>query len=206
MSRPDLAFAVGLASRHLEDPSKEDVEGVKRVLRYLRGTAEYSLKFSAEAKLDIVGYCDSDYAGDLEERKSTSGCVFMVGGSVVSWRSERQSVVATSTTEAEYIAAAEAVKELIWLGRLFEEMTGESVCPALCVDNQSAIKLIGNPGMHRRTKHIDVRYHFIRDEKRKKTFTLKYVGTQQQAADFLTKGLSKDKLERNKEAVGVGFH
>lgn len=106
---------------------RKSLYGLKQASR----TAEYSLKFSAGTKFDIVGYCDSDYAGDLEERKSTSGCVFMVGGSVVSWRSERQFVVATSTTEAEYIAAAEAVKELIWLRRLFEEITGDKVC-ALC--------------------------------------------------------------------------
>lgn len=206
MSRPDLAFAVGSASRHLEEPAKEDVIAVKRVFRYLKGTAMFSIRFLAGAELDLVGYCDSDYAGDGETRKSTSGFIFLVGGSVVTWRSELQSVVAQSSTEAEYVAAAEAVKELIWLKALFAEMTGRIVTPTLRVDNQSAIKMINNPVMHRRTKHIDVRYHFIRDEKKKETFVVEFTGTNDQWADMLTKGLSKEKLKRNVDALGVGIN
>lgn len=201
VSRPDLSFAVGMASRHMENPTREDVCAVKRVLRYLKGTSNLRIQFSSGAALQLVGYCDADYAGDKESRRSTSGCVFMVGGAAISWRSERQSVVATSTTEAEYIAAAEAVKEMIWLKRFLEEMTGSCIKPLLRMDNQSAMKLIDNPVMHRRTKHIDVRYHFVRDEKQKKTFSLEFVRTNEQLADFLTKGLSKEKLIINRKAI-----
>lgn len=107
--------------------------------------------------MELVCYSDADYAGDVVDRKSTSGYVCMLGGATVCWRSERQSVVATSTTEAEYVAAAEAVKEIIWARRMVEELVESINIPVLHLDNHSAIKLIENPVFHRRTKHIDVR-------------------------------------------------
>ena len=202
-SRPDLAFAVGVSSRHLENPTEEDVLRVKRIFRYLVGTKGFALRFPARGGEELIGYCDSDFAGDTEERKSTSGYIFLVGGAAVSWRSERQSVVATSTTEAEYIAAAEAVKELVSLRRLLQELGRAIEILKLKMDNQTAQKLIENPIVHRRTKHIDVRYRFVRDEWAKNAFEVEHVGTEEQAADFLTKGLTQVKLKGNLDRINA---
>lgn len=193
MTRPDISYAVGVASRDLEEPTSEIVLWVKRILRYLRGTTGMKLQFASNStKLYLNGYCDADYAGCTETRRSTSGYVFQLGAVSISWRSERQRIVATSTTEAEFIAAAEAVKELIWLRRLLREVLGSSINATLHIDNQGAMKLIENPVHHKRTKHIDVRYFFIREKFHKGLFILKGVRTNEQAADIFTKGLGKE--------------
>lgn len=193
MTRPDISYAVGVASRDLGEPTSENVLWVKRILRYLRRTTGMKLQFARNStKLYLNGYCDSDYAGCTETRRSTSGYVFQLGAACISWRSERQRIVATSTTEAEFIAAAEAVKELIWLRRLLCEVLGSSINATLHIDNQGAMQLIENPVHHKRTKHIDVRYFFIRERFRKGLFILKNVRTNEQAADIFTKGLGKE--------------
>lgn len=203
MTRPDLSFAVGVASRHLESPTSEDVLHVKRILRYLRGTVNVRLRFGFGADLTLSGFSDSDYAGDVETRRSTSGYVFFVGAACISWRSERQEVVATSTTEAEYIAAAAAVKELKWLKEFIFEIVGINTKPILYLDNQGTMKLIESHTLHRRSKHIDVRYHYIREKYNEGIFKIEYVTSQDQKADILTKGLGKILHEKN--VVGLGL-
>lgn len=205
MTRPDLAFAVGVASRHLESPTEEDVRRVKQILKYVKGTTELALAFPANSQQEarLFGFCDSDYAGDGDTRRSTSGYAFLLGRSCISWRSERQRVVATSTTEAEYIAAAEAVKELVWLERLLEEIVHDHPIPALLMDNQGAIRLVENQVLHRRTKHIDVRYHFIREKFNEGLFELTSVSSKDQAADIMTKGLGKSLFLANRLKLGM---
>lgn len=204
MTRPDLSFAVGAASRHLENPTEDDVCRVKQILRYLKGTTTLKLRFLAKpTEIRLLAYSDSDYAGDVDTRRSTSGYVFLLGGACISWRSERQRVVATSTTEAEYIAAAEAVKELLWIERLLKELISAHPIPTLFVDNRSAIKLVENQVLHRRTKHIDVRYHFIREKFNENCFELESVSTREQAADILTKGLEKSLFIFNRLKLGL---
>lgn len=126
-------------------------------MKYIKGTADHGIFFDAKCNINLEAFSDADYAGDRETRRSTSGFVFMLGSGAITWCSQRQKCVALSTTESEYIAASEAVKELIWLERLLSDLiTKQNLSPKLFMDNQSAIRLIKNPEFHKRTKHIDV--------------------------------------------------
>lgn len=140
-TRPNLAHAVGYASRHLDKPSKQDIANVKRILRYVNATRNLGISYNANNSEDeeLIGYTDSDYAGDVETRKSTSGFVIMYCGRPISWCSKKQSVIALSSTEAEYIAAAECCKEILYLKFLIEELTGKPVRATLNIDNQDNI-------------------------------------------------------------------
>lgn len=205
MTRPDLSFAVSVASRHLDSYTEEQVNWVKRILKYVRKTTDMKMVFPRKNSCILNAFCDADYAGCHETRRSTTGYVFLLGQSCVSWRSERQRVVATSTTEAEYIAAAETVKELTWLRRLLEEILGTTLTVNLHIDNQGAMKLIENPVLHRRTKHIDVRFHFIREKFSEGLFKLEYVESAKQAADIFTKPLTKELHLNNLSKLGLKF-
>ncbi|UYV84678.1 hypothetical protein LAZ67_X003069, partial [Cordylochernes scorpioides] len=160
VSRPDITYAVSQVSKFLEYPGPAHCTTVKNIFRYLKGTPHMGILFTGQDQL--VGYSDSDFARDVDSRKSTTGYAFMMNGGTVSWASQRQPIIALSTTESEYIAACSAAKELIWIRRLLQgigcDITKET---ELYIDNQAAIKLVENPVFHKRTKHIDVRYHFI---------------------------------------------
>nr|GEW73389.1 retrovirus-related Pol polyprotein from transposon TNT 1-94 [Tanacetum cinerariifolium] len=161
-TRPDLAHAVGVVSRFLSNPGKKHWEAVKWIFRYLRGTSKLDITFGNK-KPTLVGYTDSDLAGNKDNMKSTSGYLMTFAGGAVSWQSRLQKCVALSTTEAEYVAATEACKELLWLKRFLQELGFKQQRYAVLCDNQSAIHLAKNSMFHKRTKHIDVRYHWIRD-------------------------------------------
>lgn len=196
VSRPDFAFAVSFLSRFLTRYKKCRWEAAKRVLRYVKGTINYGLLYRRTNDFNFVCYSDSDYAGDVERRRSTSGCVFLLTGAPVLWYSRRQDVVALSTTEAEYIAGWYATREAVWLRRLLSEIRGEretKIC--IFIDNQSAIKLTKNPKFHKKSKHIEVRFHYIRECYAKRWITVKYVPTDRQLADGMTKPLSRLRFE-----------
>ncbi|UYV72852.1 hypothetical protein LAZ67_10000994, partial [Cordylochernes scorpioides] len=163
VSRPDITYAVSQVSKFLEYPGPAHCTTVKNIFRYLKGTPHMGILFTGQDQL--VGFSDSDFARDVDSRKSTTGYAFMMNGGTVSWASQRQPIIALSTTESEYIAACSAAKELIWIRRLLQgigcDITKET---ELYIDNQAAIKLVENPVFHKRTKHIDVRYHFIRSK------------------------------------------
>lgn len=202
-TRPDISFAVGNVSRYMEKPNNAHVEAVKRVLKYIKRTMNTDILYKKDVNLEFSAYSDADYAGDVLTRKSTSGYAFMLGNGIVSWASQRQKSVATSTTEAEYIAASEAVKELVWLERFLNELLGKSMKAVLYIDNQSAIRLIKNPEFHKRTKHIDVRYHFIREKFEDGFFDLVYIASDEQKADVLTKPLVNAKHQYNCKLLGL---
>lgn len=202
-TRPDIAFALGSVSRYMENPKQVHINAIKRLLRYLKGTLDYGIVFDYNERLILAAYSDADYAGDVVTRRSTSGFVFMLGSGAVSWCSQRQKCVSLSTTESEYVAASEAVKELVWLSSLIKElMTGFNIA-TLYMDNQSAIRLIKNPEFHKRSKHIDVRFHFIREKYEEKLFELNYVPSAEQTADILTKPLAKDIFEYLRLKMGI---
>eukprot|EP00877_Chromochloris_zofingiensis_P001915 jgi/Chrzof1/11724/Cz06g07040.t1 len=161
-SRPDLAFSVGALARYMSCPTTVHWQAAKGVLRYLGGTLDYGITFGSDSN-DLIGYCDADYAGDTDTRKSTSGYIFILHGGAITWSSKRQATVAASTTEAEYMAAAAAVKEALWLRTLLSELQLDIDNITIMADNQSAIKLLRNPISSMRTKHIDVAYHFARE-------------------------------------------
>ncbi|KAH9751779.1 Integrase catalytic domain-containing protein [Citrus sinensis] len=159
---PDIAQAVGTVSRYMTNPGGEHWIAVKRILRYIRGTSDVALCYG-RSEFTVRGYVDSDFAGDLDKRKSTTGYVFALAGATVSWVSKLQTVVALSTTEAEYMAATQACKEAIWIQRLLEELRHkQQKIPVFC-DSQSALHISRNPAFHSMTKHIGVKYHFVRE-------------------------------------------
>jgi hypothetical protein len=204
-SRPDLAHAVGMVSRFMEKPSTTHWCAVKQILRYVRGTLNHGCRYKAgRGNAELLGYSDSDHAGDIGDRKSTSGQVFFVGRNLVTWSSQKQKVVATSSCEAEYVAANSATCQGVWLSRLLGEMQGKkAVMFRLLVDNKSAIALAKNPVHHDRTKHIDVKYHYIRWCVEEGLVDLLYVTTQDQLADALTKALGRVRFIELRQKLGV---
>jgi hypothetical protein len=206
-TRPDIAHAVGVLSRYMSKPGKEHWTTVKRVFRYLRGTTSYGLCYQGRPGLDRVvdihGFVDADWAGDLDRRRSTSGYVFNLFGGAISWMSKRQAVVALSTTEAEYMAATHASKEAVWLQRLCSGIGLVQQAVRLDCDSQSAIFLAKNPAYHSKTKHIDVQYHFVRDMVEEKKVLLEKVDTLKNVADSLTKSVSTEKFSWCRVTMGI---
>ena len=197
-TRPDIAFAVSRLAKYVENPTELQWQGVKRLLRYVIGTIKHGICFKADHSLEPLGYVDADWAGDVATRKSTSGYMFVMAGGAISWCSRQQEVVALSSTEAEYISLCTGVKEAIWLRRLVSNLgikpeVGQGPM-LLFVDNQGAIDLAQNGSTNRRTKHIDVRYHFNREAVTKRMVRLKYCPSEKMAADILTKALGKIRM------------
>lgn len=189
-TRPDVAHAISTLSRFMANPGLEHWTALKWLLRYLKGSAHLGLVFSAcNDGVVLNGFVDSDFAGNIDNRKSTTSYVFTLCGTCISWKSQLQPVVALSTTEAEYVAATKAIKEALWLKGLLSEINELSNPVTLYSDSQSAIHLCKNPVFHERTKHIDVKLHFIRDIVAKDTLLLEKIATQFNPADMGTKVL-----------------
>jgi hypothetical protein len=187
-TRPDLTYAVGYVSRFLERPTDEHFQAVKKILRYIAGTLQYDLRYwRRTGTTRLVGYCDSDLAGYIDTRKSTTGALFFLGKSLVSWQPLKQRVVALSSCEAEYIAVTTAATQAIWMARLLGELLGRE--PELKVDSKFALALARNTVFHERNKHIDLRYHFIQNCLAEGTVSATYINTVDQLADILTKAL-----------------
>lgn len=204
-TRPDIAFSVGVVSRYMERPTTLHFSAVKRILRYIKGTTEYGLIYSKNSgNNELTGYSDSDLAGHIDDRRSTGGVVFYLNESVITWVSQKQKCVALSSCEAEFMAATAAACQGIWLKNLLTEITGDDPGPViLYVDNKSAIDLARNPVFHGRSKHIDIRYHFIRECVERGQIKVEYVKTDEQRADTLTKALPIVKFERMRKLLGV---
>ena len=204
-TRPDIHFAVCLCARFQASPRTSHRQAVKRIMRYLRFTPEFGLWYSASSTLSLCGYSDADFAGCRLDRKSTSGTCQFLGSSLVSWSSRKQSNVAQSTTEAEYVAAASCCSQLLWMIATLRDFgLSFSHVPLLC-DSTSAISVAKNPVLHSKTKHIDVRYHFLRDHVEKGDIELKHVDTSQQLADILTKPLDQATFARLRGEFGVCY-
>jgi len=205
-TRPNTAYAVGIASRFMEAPAKEHWSVVKRIVRYIAGTLDYGCKFQKGERVgpNLLGFTDSDCSGDLVYRKSTSGIIFYLGSNLVTSASQKQKVVALSSCEAEYTAAALGACQGVWLNRLMAELVGgEAQKFRLLIDNQSAIELAKNPVFHERSKQIDTRYHYIRDCIEKDMVDVDHVGTDEQVVDILTKPLGRIKFVEFRQKLGV---
>lgn len=201
-TRPDIMHAVNQLSRFNANPGPKHWEAVKHLFRYLRGTCGLKLRYRKHGNTELVGYADASWASDLDDRKSTSGYIFMLQGGAVAWSCKRQPTVALSTCEAEYMALAATVQEASWWHGLLAQLGRKQPIELRC-DNQSAICIAKNGGYTPRTKHIDIRHHYIRDALDKKIVQLTYVSTDEQTADGLTKSLERIKLERNRSAMGI---
>ena len=205
-TRPDIAFAVGYVSRFMERPTSEHLSAVKRILCYIAGTIDYGCYYKrGGSELKLCGYSDADMGGDVDTRKSTTGVLFYLGSCPVTWQSQKQKVVALSSCEAEYIAGTTAACQGVWLAQLLAELKSKQRAAfILKMDSQSAIALSKNPVFHDRSKHIDVRYHFIRECIGDGKMDIENVRTEEELADILTKPLARDRFCELRVKLGVG--
>lgn len=203
VTRPDIIFSVILLSRYCEEPKWAHWIATKRIMRYLKGTIDHKLTYGP-SRTDIIGYSDADYGGDIDDRKSTSGYVFVKNGTALCWQSKKQKVVAQSTTEAEFISLSFATKEAIWLHALCNEITGKPNLPyQIYCDNKGAIDLARNNNHSEQTKHVDIKFKLVHDEIVNNRMLLTHVSTEKMLADVLTKSLSKEKHQNCINGFGL---
>jgi hypothetical protein len=201
-TRPDIAHVVGVVRKYINNLGKEHWEAVKWILRYLIGTTTHALCFGGSYNF-LQGHVDSNMVGDKDNRRSTIGYVFTIGGTTVSWISKLKKVVSLSTIEAEYVVATEASKEIICLQRFMEELGKKQENNMLYYDSQSAIHLGKKSTFHSNTKHIQLRYHFIQSALEDGHLKLETIHTIQNPADMLTKGVTREKLSSWSVSVGL---
>eukprot|EP00253_Pinus_taeda_P016085 PITA_16085 len=176
----------------------------KRILRYVRGTIQFGIHYSAKATPLLVGFTDSDWAGDPDDRRSTAGYVFTLGSGPITWACKKQAAISLSSAEAEYRDAVEASKEALWLRQILSELGFEQQHPTtLWCDNQSAIQLCKDPVQHKRSKHIELHMHFIRKLIHDHVLEVQYCSTDDQVADIFTKALTEAKFTKLRYMLGV---
>lgn len=206
-TRPDITHAVNEVSKHIKSPNQEHWVAVKRILRYLKGTANKCLVFNASGiqsncnniNLDVKVYCDADWAGDTNDRKSTTGFIVKLNGCTINWLTRKQKTISLSSAEAEYMAMSTASQEILWLNTLLKEMFSHVNVKKhikLFVDNQAALLISKNDVYHDRTKHIDIRYHHVRECIQNGIYEVEWVSTQEQLADIFTKGLGANQFKK----------
>lgn len=204
-TRPDIAAAVSILSQRVSSPRQVDINEVKRVIRYLKGTKELKLSLSSDDAGEVLfGYSDANWAEDRVDRKSNSGYLCKVNGGTISWSCRKQDIVSLSSTEAEFVALSETCKEINWLRRISKEMKiNLPKATKILTDSQSAMSMINNQKFSNRTKHIDTKYHFIRDKVMTKEVELEYVSTEKNVADMLTKPLGATRIRQLREMAGM---
>ena len=201
-TKPNIAHAVGVVSRFMSRLGKQHWEAVKWILRYLKGSSNTCLCFTG-ASLKLQGYIDADFAGDIDSRKSTTGFVFSLGDTAISWASNLQKIFTLSTIEAKYVAATEAGNEMIWLLGFLDELDKKQEMGILHSDSQSAIFLAKNSAFHSKSKHIQKKYHFIRYFVEDKLVMLEKICGSKNPADMLTKGVTIEKLKLYAASIGL---
>jgi len=203
-TRPDISYAASLVSQFMHCPSKDHMDAVGRILQYLKSAPGRGLMFLKNGHLDIEGYTDADWAGNLFDRKSTSGYFTFVGGNLVTWRSKKQKVVALSSAEAEFRGMAKGLCELLWIRRLLSEIgfTPKSGMNLYC-DNKAAIAISQNPIQHDRTKHIEIDRHFIKQNLEEGVICFPFVRSEDQLADMLTKAVSNKNFRDSLNKLGI---
>lgn len=192
-----------MCARYLADPRTSHLNVVKNILKYISGTTNLGIWYSKDTNSNLVGFSDSDWAGDLDDRKSTSGGCFYLGNNLVSWYSKKQNCVSLSTTESEYIAAGSCVTQLVWLNHMLHDYGLKSDTLLMFCDNLSAINISRNPVQHSRTKHIDIRHHFLRDLVDAKTILIEHIETTHQLADIFTKPLESERFFSLRTSLGM---
>jgi hypothetical protein len=201
-TRPDIVFAVGVVTRYTKAPREAHLEAAIHIMRYLKGTMHLAILYRRGEEVTPSGYTDSDFQGDLDERRSTSGYLFNIGSGPTSWRSKLQDEIAESSSEAEYRACAEALKEALWLRNFFEDV-GMTLTKPLIIycDNQSCIALAKNPVQHARTKHLERGCHFTRHQIKQGRIELVYIKSKDQLADINTKALPRPRFLELRDAL-----
>jgi len=205
-SRPDITFAVGVCARYQAEPKMSHLTQVKRILKYINSTSDYGIMYSHSENSMLIGYCNAEWVGSANDRKGTSGGCFFHRNNLISWFSKKQNCVSLSTAEAEYIAAGSSCSQLVWMKQMLKENNVEQNVLTLYCDNLSAINISKNPIQHSRTKHIDVRQHFIRDLVEEKVVTLEHVDTEEQLANIFTKALDAKQFENLRGKFRICLH
>ncbi|XP_076893371.1 secreted RxLR effector protein 161-like [Bidens hawaiensis] len=199
-----MAYYVDIVSRYMQSPRESHGMAIRHLLRYLKKTTSYGIKYGKNGSKRLVGYSDSSHNIDKDDGRSTTGHVFYYGQSPITWCSQKQATVALSSCEAEYMAALAAACQAVWLRELLSELTGEALQKVMLkVDNTSAIALVKNSVFNNRTKHIKSRFHFIRDCYNDGEVDVEHISGKEQRADILTKALVRIKFMEMHELLGV---
>ncbi|GJY67442.1 hypothetical protein Tco_0469680 [Tanacetum coccineum] len=202
-SRPDLLYAVCMCARYQARPTEKHLHAIKRIFRYLRGTVNRGLWYSKDSAIALTAFADADHAGCQDTRRSTSGSMQMLGDRLISWSSKRPKSAAISSTKAEYIALSGCCAVFLWIrSQLTDYGLGFNKIP-MYGDNKSAIALCCNNVQHSRSNHIDIRYHFIKEQVENGVFELYFVRTEYQLADIFTKALGRERIEFLIDKLGM---
>ncbi|GJW95357.1 hypothetical protein Tco_0175029 [Tanacetum coccineum] len=202
-SRPDIMFSICLCARFQENPKTSHLEAVKRIFRYIRGTGHLGLWYPKGTRIETIVYTNSDHAGDYVDRKSTSGVSTFMGCCLTSWFAKKQTALAISMTEAEYIFAGKACQQALWMKQaLIDYGIRLDDVPIMC-DSKGAIDLSKNPVQHSRTKHIEIRHHFLRDNVQKGNISIEKVASEDNIADIFTKPVKRELFNYLRLVLGM---
>jgi len=202
-SIPDIVFSVGLCFHFQSKPKQTHLKAVERVLRYLKHTPDLALWYPRGCNFDLIGHADADYTGFLIDKKSTSSMAHFLRPYLVSWATKKQQLVAMSTAEAEYVAASSYCAQLLWIRQQLKDFSVDTGCIPIFSDNTSAISIAKNLCQHKRTKHIDIGHHFLRENVEKGVISVNFCATDKQIADIFTKALSREQIEKNRLELGL---
>ncbi|GJX85008.1 putative ribonuclease H-like domain-containing protein [Tanacetum coccineum] len=202
-SRPDIMFAVCACARYQVNPKVSHLHAVKRIFRYLKGQPKLGLWYPKDSPFDLVAYTDSDYAGASLDRKSTTGGCQFLGCRLISWQCKKQTVVANSTTEAEYVAASSCCGQVLWIQNQLLDYGYNFMHTKIYIDNESTICIVKNPVFYSKTKHIEIRHHFIRDSNEKKLIQMIKIHTDKNVADLLTKAFDVSRFQYLIASIGM---
>ena len=209
-TRPDISFVVGMLGRYQSNPGLDHWKAAKKVLRYLQGTKDHMLTYRRSNQLEVIGYSDSDYAGCIDTRKSTFGYIFLLAGGAISWKSAKQSVIAASTMEAEFVACFEATIQGLWLRNFISRLgVVDSISKPLKIycDNSTAIFFSKNDKYSKGAKHMELKYLSVKEEVQKQTVSIQHISTNYMIVDPLTKGLAPKVFNEHVERMGImGYH
>ena len=205
-TRPDIAYAVTKLSQFAANPTQEHLDKALYICRYLRGTINYAMVLDGTSKEGLIAYSDSDHAADPIKRRSITGYVVKLANASISWTSHAQKTVATSSTEAEYMALSDCARQVMWLKHMFNELGMPMGKIPICTDNNGAIFMGSNPIQERRIKHIDVRYHYICERVEEGDVEILRVDTNENPSDMFTKPLGHVKFSKFREKLGLEFY
>jgi len=204
-TRPDIAYAVTKMSQFAVNPSREHLDKVLYICRYLAGTADYALVYDGPSNKGLIACTDSDWAQDPIKRRSVTGYCFRLANGIISWQSRSQKTVALSSTEAEYMALSDCSRQAVWMKTVFSELGMPLGTIPICGDNQGSIFISSNPVQERRSKHIVIRYHFVRDCIEDGKIAIYFVDGSQNPADLFTKNLGQTKFEQFRATLGLSY-
>jgi hypothetical protein len=204
-TRPDISFAVTKLAQYAANPSQEHLDKALYICRYLVGTSQYRLSYDGESGQGLMACADSDWASDPTQRRSQTGFFLKLAGGLISWTSRAQKTVALSSTEAEYMALSDCSRQVVWMHTLLGELGYHLKPVPICGDNQGSIFIASNPVTEKRSKHIDIRFHYIREVIQRKLAELYFIDGENNPADMLTKNLGRVKFQKFRDMIGLEF-